>query len=522
MNASLRDPDKISPVLIDSCDIVLGDFIAVARLGAEVQFSDAFCARVAASRTLVERFVAEGRAIYGVTTGFGDNVRFAIPPADAAALQRNIVRSHAVSVGEPLLTEAVRAVMLMMIVNMGQGHSGASPRLLEQLRVFLNRGITPRVPGDGSVAYLAVEAHIALALIGEGTVCCQGRCCAAADLLRELNIAPVELGCKEGLALLGGTTSATAQGLLALWDMQTALRTLPAVSALTMQALRATTRALDPRVHAVKKHPEQRRAAEILLRALEDSEISERCRDDRVQDATALRAAAQLHGAFARIVREAGEVILDEAHSCGDNPIIAPTESGDGEALSTGNFDGSYLASHADLLCIGAGMLANLIEADISRMLSGHLSGLPPFLAADPGLHSGLMVWQYTAAGLLSEMRALSAPMSVDNVPTCADQETPVSFDYHACRKACHCADKLLYLLAIELYTAVQAVDFLRPLKLSPATDAVYCHVRERVPFISADRYMADDVEWLKGEIQAGRVAQLLESAIGPVAYGRE
>jgi len=496
----------------------LKEFVSLARGGARAELSRELRERVARGRALVERFVSEGRRIYGVTTGFGDNVGRPVAEPEAARLQENILLSHCTSTGEPLPAEAVRGMMLMMLRNLGTGHSGVRPILLERIVEFLNRDLIPWVPAHGSVGYLAPEAHCALVLLGRGRAWAGGELLAGAEALARVGLEPLVLSYKEGLALVSGTTSATALLGLALWDARNAAAAADLIGAMSLEALHGTTRALDERLMAVRPHPEQLRVADNLRRILADSGIARAHRDDRLQDALSLRCMPQAHGAARRILADALETLEIEMNSCCDNPILV-AEGDSGEVLSGCNADGGFVGLASDGLCMAAAYLAKISERRIDRMVNRHLSGLPAFLAGNPGLNSGFMIVQYAAAGLLGEMRILSHPASVDGVPTCAGQEDYVSMGYNGALKAYRCAGLLESVLAAELLTACQALDMaesLHPgLAPSPATGAVRSALRERFPFLEEDAYIHPGLEAARELIHSGELRRIAESRVG-------
>ncbi|MFM0118452.1 histidine ammonia-lyase [Paraburkholderia sp. RL18-101-BIB-B] len=507
-------PKHISEVLLGDDDISIEEFIAVAKHGAKVRFSQKYCERVSRSRMQVERFLEENRLVYGVTTGFGDNSTRVIRPEEAEDLQRNIVRSHAVSVGAPLPREVVRATQLMILNSLGKGYSGVTLDLLQQIAELLNHGITPVAPGDGSVGYLGPEAHMALVLIGEGEATYGGERMSGLEALQKAGLKPHTLRCKEGLALVNGTTSVTAIGMLALHNALEASKVADIAAAMSLQPLKGTTRSLDARYHSVKKHRDQSNAADNLRRILAGSALTERFVDYRLQDTYSLRAMAQVHGASKRAINDAREAILDEVGSCGDNPVIYPHE-GDGLAISGANFDGTFVGIASDLLCIAMTNLAKISERRTDRLVNPHFSELPAFLAPRPGLNSGYMIVQYTAAGLLGEMRILSHPASVDSVSTSGNQEDPVSFAYLAARKAYETSQKLQHVLAIELMVATQALDFFDPADASPATAAVYARIRQKVPKVEDDRFFHPDMVHIHELVTRGDLLSVVENITG-------
>ena len=518
MVISLNDPKRIKKVVLTDCRNGLDEFMAVVRFHAQLEFSPVFCENVKKNRALIDRFLKENRAIYGVTTGFGENVRYAIPPEDAQQLQKNIVRSHACAVGEPLSEEKARAVMLMTILNAGKAHSGIRLETLELIRQFLNRNIVPYAPSEGSVAYLSVEAHLVHAYIGEGTVLRGGQRLPALEVMRECGLEPLTLGCKEGLSMLNGTITVTALGLIASYDSILAMKNVEVAGALCFEALRGTTKALDPRVHGNKDHVEQQNSAANLLRMLEGSEISEKHRDDKVQDAYVMRCMPHVHGSAYRLVKEAYAAILEEMHSVSDNPEIFETEDGAGVALMSGNFDGTFVGSHADMIGMAAAIAGKQVERSIARMVDRNLNdGLPAFLVAKPGLNNGFMIPQYTAAGLLNEIKLLAIPASIDSIPTCAGQEDPVSMAYNASGRAIEAVRKLNYIIAIDIMVSLQAIDMLAPLRQGPATAAIHDKVREIVRYADEDRFFHPDIEAIFQMVKDGTLVRLMEDQIGEI-----
>ncbi len=510
---------SITEVCIDDAMLSLAEFIAVAKYHAKVVFSSEFRQRVQKSRDMIDRFLEENRAIYGVTTGFGENVRYVIEPKDAITLQKNIVRSHACSVGKPLSETEVRACMLMMIVNTGKGHSGIRLETLECIRRFLNADLYPYAPSEGSVGYLAVEGHIALTFMGEGSLLVNGKKTETLPQLERCGISPVEYGCKEGLSLLNGSGVVTALALLSLYEMVITMGNLEIAGALTYEALRGTTKQLDPRIMEAKKHREQQSVAQNMLAMLAGSEIGEKYRDAKVQDAYVLRSMPHILGAAKKLIGESYEVIMNEMHSVSDNPELFDTEDG-GVALMCGNFDGSFVGSHADMLAMACSIAGNLAERCVDRMVNRHLNdGLPAFLAVHPGLNNGFMIPQYTAAGLMNEIKILSQPSTIDSISTCANQEDPVSFAYFAAKKALDTANKLQYLTAIQYMTAAQAIDLLRPLKPSPVMENVMHAIREEVDFAEYDRFFAADIEKLKEMTESAVFIRIVEKEIDHFRY---
>lgn len=510
---------NVKQVLLGDGDITLSQFAAVARHGAKVVFSHRYCERVACSRRLLEGFIAEGRVIYGVTTGFGYNSREVIPPEEAARLQENILLSHACAVGQPLEREAVRGILLMMLLNLGQGYSGVRLETLMFIRGLLNQDIIPYAPSHGSVGYLSVEAHIALLAIGKGKAYVRGRLADGAAALAEAGLRCPGLEHKEGLALISGTTSVTALAALGLYDTMKAALSLDIAGAMTVEALRGTRRAFDARLHQIRGQEAQMAVAENVRKMLEGSEIAEQYADFRLQDALSLRSMPQLHGAAKKTLKDAYTAIIGELNACCDNPALYPEEDGSGVVLMGGNADGAYAGIEADSICIAAANLGKISERRTARLLDHRDSGLPPFLTNDAGVNSGFMVVQYTAAGILGEMRIFAHPATIDNVPTCANQEDYVSMGYNASRKALQIAGLLETVAAIELLAAAQALEFLRPLHPAPAAAEVWRAIRTTAPPLSGDALLQPCIEGVKGLVHSGTVIQCAERHTGALAF---
>ena len=486
MNLSVKAARTISSVTLTDCKPSLEEFIAVAKFGAKLEFSDQMKEAVRANRKLLDKFLEEGRIIYGVTTGFGENVRYTISPEDATTLQENIVRTHSVAVGEPLDRVQARAVMLMTILNAGKGHSGIRLSTLELIRQMLNKDLIPFAPSEGSVGYLGVEAHLVMAYIGEGKIFQDGQPVPARPVLEANGLRPLVLSYKEGLTMLNGTITVTALGLLALYESITAMRNMELAGAMCYEALRGTTKYIDA----------------------------------KVQDAYVMRSMAHIHGAAKKLVKEAYEVIVNEMHSISDNPEIFSAGENDGVALMCGNFDGSFVGSHADMIAMACAIAGNLVERGTDRMVNRNLNdGLPAFLVSNPGLNSGFMIPQYTAAGLVNEIKHLAIPVTIDSIPTCANQEDPVSMAYYASKKAGAAVRKLQYVIAIEIYVALQAMEFLKPLEPSPAIAKVRDFLRETIPFVDNDRYLYPDMEYIFDRVRDCSLIDLLEKEIGELEF---
>lgn len=490
------------------------DLVNVARYGYKIKFSDKYKKRVQDSRALVEQWIDEGRVMYGITTGFGALSTTVISKEETERLQRNIILSHSTSVGKPLEVEEVRAIMVCMLQSMGQGYSGVRLELLDLIRTYLNEGITPYAPGDGSVGYLSVEGHIGLTLIGLGKVYYNGQLRETKDVLDELNIEPTVLAAKEGLALISGTTSPTGLAALAIHDMIQATKSADVIGAMCLEVTKGTLRAFDERLMKAKPYKEQGEVASNVRRVLEGSEIAEKHMHYRLQDALSVRAIPQLHGASRRALMNALEVVEEELNYTGDNPIIWPDADG-GEALSGCHCDASYVGLQMDSSCMAATMVAKMSERRNYRMTTTTHSEMPWFLIKNPGVNSGLMIPQYTQAGLLNEMKILCTPAVIDSIPTCGGQEDYVSMGYNASRKAVKVAEKLEYILAIELLSAYQAHQFMDGLKPSQAVQALMDEITIHVPMIEEDIFIQKYIEDLKNLIHTGKLIKVIEKVTG-------
>jgi histidine ammonia-lyase len=404
---------------------------------------------------------------------------------------------------------------MMILQNLGQGYSGVRLSVLEKYREFLNKNLTPWAPREGSVGYLCPEAHIALVLTGRGQAYYDKELLPATNALQKAKIDPITLSSKEGLALVSGTTSVTGLAILAIYDMLKASKSADIIASLALEALHGIITAFDRRVMSVRPHVEQSKTASNVRRILADSQIIANSQNLRVQDALSLRCIPQLHGAAKKTLEDAKKTIETEINSCCDNPIIW---SGPGEAtaISACNADSSYIGIEMDSASIAATTLAKMSERRNNRLIDENLSGLPWFLIKNPGLNSGLMIPQYTQAGLLGDMRILSTPSTVDNTPTCGNQEDYVAMGYNSSKKAIDVAEKLEYILAIELLSVFEAQSFLDP---SETRSSVTYHIIEElantVPVLVSDRYLYPYIEFIRNFIHSGRLIELTEEKIG-------
>ncbi len=471
---------------------------------------------MARSRAVVEQLVREGRVVYGITTGVGELAGVRISPEQSAALQVNIVRSHSAGVGEPFPEEVVRAMMLLRVHTLALGYSGVREDILTLLLQMLNRGLHPVIPSQGSVGAsgdLAPLAHLALALIGEGEVDVEGRRTPGRDALAGAGLRPASLAAKEGVALINGTQAMAAIGALAVFDAQRLATTADVSGAMSFEALQGLPEAFDPLFQRVRPHAGQQVSADNLRRLIAGSEILARPRTGgKVQDAYALRCMPQVHGASRDAVGYAAGVVETEMNAATDNPLVFPEE---GRVISGGNFHGQPVAIAMDLLAIAVSELAGIAERRIERLVNPHLSGLPAFLTADGGLHSGLMLAQYTAAALVSENKVLSHPASVDSIPTSANQEDHVSMGTIGARKAARVISHAQQVTGIELICAAQALEFHHPARPGAGTRRAYEAVRDVIPRLDDDRVLATDLARGAGLVRGGTLLAAVEQAVG-------
>ncbi|HEY3752347.1 MAG TPA: histidine ammonia-lyase [Pseudonocardiaceae bacterium] len=488
-------PDRT--VLLDGGALDRDQVVAVARYDAPVRLTDDARAGVLGARAHIDMLADATTPTYGVSTGFGALATRHIPPDRRAALQRSLIRSHAAGAGDAVEREVVRALMLLRLRTLATGHTGVRASTVDALAGLLNAGITPVVHEYGSLGCsgdLAPLAAVALALIGEGEVDVAGTRHPAADAMAAAGIKPVELAEKEGLALINGTDGMLGMLVLAAADLNRLLDIADLTAAMSVEALLATDRVFAADLQALRPHPGQAMSAARMTALLDGSEImaSHRTPDcNRVQDAYSLRCSPQVHGA-ARDTLTHAELVADrELAAAIDNPVVLA----DGRVESNGNFHGAPVAYVLDFLAICAADVASIAERRTDRMLDVSRShGLPPFLADDPGVDSGHMIAHYTQAAVVSELKRLAVPASVDSIPSSAMQEDHVSMGWSAARKLRKAVDGLTTVLAVELLTSARALDFRAPLRPAPATAAVVARLRERVAGPGPDRHLAPEI----------------------------
>lgn len=524
----------MNAIMLDGENLTVEQVVAVARGGARVAIHPKAAERVRESRAAVDEFLEQGRVIYGVTTGFGKFVDTTIPRDDILTLQRNLILSHSAGVGTPLEDEIVRAVMLLRANALCKGFSGVRLEVVEALVALLNAKVHPVVPSQGSVGAsgdLVPLSHIALVLTGEGEAKVGRTVMPGAKALEKAGIRPVQLGAKEGLALINGTQVMTAVGALAVYDAQLLSRTADVAGAMSLEALKGTASAFDDRICLVRPHRGQAACAANLRKLLADSEILKSHRNcPRVQDAYSLRCMPQVHGASRDGIAYVRGVVEIEMNSATDNPLIFAAEAAEARrvgrerargaghvVISGGNFHGEPVAQAMDFLAIAVSELANISERRTERLVNPYLSGLPPFLTEHGGLNSGMMIAQYTAASLVSENKVLSSPASVDSIPTSANQEDHVSMGTIAARKARQVVKNTAQVLSIELLCAAQGLDFLAPLLPGKGTAAAHRKVRDAVPHMEHDRILYRDIASIRQLVESGAILKEVERAVGPL-----
>lgn len=487
----------MDPLRLTGSTLTIGDVHEVAIKKRPVELSPEVAQRVAASRVMVTRYLNEERAIYGVTTGFGRFSDVVIAEADRAQLQLNLIRSHAAGVGAPFSPEVARAMVLLRANALAKGFSAVRLVVIERLIDLLNHDIVPIIPSQGSVGAsgdLAPLAHLALVLVGEGQAWYRGQILKGDQALAQAGLSPVALEAKEGLALINGTQAMGSLGSLAAWDAERLADWADVAGSLTFQVLRGIPDAFSPEVFRVRNHPGIVKVGHHLSTLITGSHLTTRPGELRVQDAYSLRCMPQVHGASRDGLSHVIAVISREINSATDNPLFFPEED---RVISAGNFHGQPLALVLDYLGIIAAEWANISERRIERMVNPALSGLPPFLVEQGGLHSGLMIAQYTAASLVSENKVWAHPSSVDSIPTSANQEDHVSMGTTAGRKALTIIANLCHVLAIELMAGAQAADLVGPELLSPKGRETWQFVRQFVDVWETDRPLSPDIERL-------------------------
>jgi histidine ammonia-lyase len=491
--------------------VPLADWRALYR-GATARLDPACAPLVAESAAAVGRILAKGVPVYGINTGFGKLASVRIGDEDLATLQRNIVLSHAAGTGPASPVPVVRLMMALKLASLGQGASGVKPETVALLEAMLAGGLTPVVPGQGSVGAsgdLAPLSHMAAAMIGVGEIIVGDRTLPATEALAQAGLAPLELGPKEGLALLNGTQFSTANALAGLFEAERLFQSALVTGALSTEAAKGSDTPFDPRIHALRRHAGQIETADALRTLMAGSPIraSHLVDDIRVQDPYCLRCQPQVMGAALDVLRQAATTLETEANGVSDNPLIFPEAD---EALSGGNFHAEPVAFAADMIALAVCEIGSIAERRVAMLVDPALSGLPAFLTPKPGLNSGFMIPQVTAAALVSENKQRAYPASVDSIPTSANQEDHVSMAAHGARRLLGMVENASAVIGIELLAAAQGVDFHTPMPSSATLEAVRRRLRTEVPTLTDDRHFHPDMEAANALVRSGA---LLEAA---------
>ena len=499
----------MNPIVLRPGEVSLADWRAVYR-GAAARLDASAAPLIAESAVAVERILAKGEPVYGINTGFGKLASVRIESADLERLQRNIVLSHAAGVGEPMPVPIARLMMALKLASLAQGASGVKPATVALLEAMLAKGLTPVVPAQGSVGAsgdLAPLSHMAATMIGVGEIFVGDARLPAAEALAQAGLAPLTLGPKEGLALLNGTQFSTANALAGLFEAEVLFRSALVTGALSTEAAKGSDTPFDHRIHALRRHKGQIETADALRALMAGSAIraSHLKDDERVQDPYCLRCQPQVMGAALDVLRQAAATLATEANGVSDNPLIFPEAD---EALSGGNFHAEPVAFAADMIALAVCEIGSLSERRVAMLVDPALSGLPAFLTPKPGLNSGFMIPQVTAAALVSENKQKAYPASVDSIPTSANQEDHVSMAAHGARRLLGMVDNATAVIGVELLAAAQGCDFHAPLKSSAALEAVRAALRARVPTLEDDRHFHPDMELAIALVRSEAVAQ--------------
>jgi histidine ammonia-lyase len=503
-------------------DITINEVFRVAYLNEPVELSSPSREKMQVSRNYIEQRIQSGEAIYGVNTGFGHFSDVKISNEQIVELQKNLIRSHCMGVGEPFSKQESRAILFLRANALARGHSGIRPLVVETLLNYLNHDVIPVIPQKGSVGAsgdLAPLSHLALAMIGEGKVWGDdGRPQSTQERLQQKNIAPLELQAKEGLSMINGCQVMTAVGLLNLYKGRRLIWLADLSGAMTLEALKGSRKAFDPLISATRPHPGEAKTARNILKLMgETSPIAESHLEcGRVQDAYSLRCIPAVHGAAKDSFRHVLKVLETEANSSTDNPLVFAE---DNKILSCGNFHGEPVAYALDFAAIAMSGIGNISECRIEKMINPSMSGLPAFLAPEGGLNSGHMIVQVAAASLVSENKILCHPASVDSIPTSADKEDHVSMGTIAARKFGQVVENVESVIAMEMLSSTQALDMLKPLEPAAAVKVALSQIRKKVPFAEKDRVFGDDVEVIKTMIQDDSIYQSISQCVGELEW---
>ncbi len=483
--------------------------------GAKILMGDKARARVQKARDLIEEKAAGDTPVYGVTTGFGALAEVKVAPDQLKALQRNLILSHSAGVGRPLSRPETRAMMLLRAQTLSEGHSGIRPQVIDLVLTMLNRGVHPVIPEKGSVGAsgdLAPLAHLALGMLGEGQAEFDGEIMPALDALRRASLQPLELEAKEGLSLVNGTQAMAAVGTMALLSAEHMCKVADVAGAMTLEGLKGIPAAFDQRVQDVRPHPGQSTSAKNLRRMVEGSSCANGQSANRVQDPYSLRCMPQVHGATRDALKYARDVFEREINSATDNPLVFADE---GDVISGGNFHGQPLALALDFAAIATAELGNISERRVEQLVNPSLSGLPPFLVPESGIHSGYMMAQVTAASLVNENKVFATPASIDSIPGSASREDHVSMGMTSARKLREIVTNVEAIMAVEVLCAAQAIDLQKPETLGKGTAAAHEQVRGAIPHLDGDRLLSRDIEAVLTLERKGTIVAAVEEAIG-------
>jgi len=509
-------------ILLRPGNVALAEWREIYR-GASVALDTACWPIIDKSAAAVASMVGKGDPVYGINTGFGKLASVRIAIEDLETLQRNIVLSHAAGVGEPMPVATARLMMALKLTSLAQGASGVRRSTVAMIEAFLAHGLTPVIPSQGSVGAsgdLAPLAHLAATMIGIGEIMVAGQRLPAEDALLRAGLTPLVLGPKEGLALLNGTQFSTATALAGLFEAENLFRAALVTGALSTDAARGSDAPFDRRIHLLRRHRGQMETADALRDLMAGSSIraSHLVGDDRVQDPYCLRCQPQVMGAVLDLLRQAAATLAIEANGVSDNPLIFPD---DNEALSGGNFHAEPVAFAADMIALAICEIGSLAERRIAVLIDPALSGLPAFLTPNPGLNSGFMVPQVTAAALVSENKQRAYPASVDSIPTSANQEDHVSMAAHGARRLLPMVQNAIAVIGIELLAATQGCDFHAPLTSSPPLERVRALLRQEVPYLENDRYLYPDLQRSIALVRDGAIAGVAEIPLPTVCGER-
>jgi histidine ammonia-lyase len=511
----------MTTIVLDGDTVPLASWHAIAH-GAEMKIDGLALAAAAASANTVARIVDSGVPVYGINTGFGKLANIHINADDLSTLQRNLVLSHAAGVGDPTPLAIARLMMALKLATLARGASGVRPEILQMLEAMITREVIPLVPSQGSVGAsgdLAPLAHMAATMIGVGEAFHRGQRLPATEALVRAQLVPATLAPKEGLALINGTQFSTACALAALFEAERVFQTALISGALATDAARGSDTPFDPRIHVLRGHRGQVDAARALRALMAASEIraSHLTTDDRIQDPYSIRCQPQVMGAVLDLLRHAATTLVTEANGVSDNPLVFADS---GEVLPGGNFHAEPVAFAADILALALCEIGAIAERRIALLVDPTLSRLPAFLSPKPGLNSGLMIAQVTAAALVSENKQKAHPASIDSIPTSANQEDHVSMAAHGARRLGPMVENVAHIIAIELITAAQACDFHAPLRSGSRLERVRQVLRARVATLTEDRCLAPDITTTKELVSSGAIINAAGSDSLPTLEG--